>query len=68
MKSYRNLLLLFVALCFSISAGAIDTTSIKERLSADKACVRMTNKGLRPLAEQQSERFLGKVTEDTANC
>lgn len=24
--------------------------------------------GLRPIAEQQSERFLGKVTEDTANC
>ena len=68
MKSYRNLLFLFVALWLTTSAGAVDLKSIKENISADKACVRMTEKGLRPIAEQQSKRFLGKVTEDTANC
>ena len=57
MKSYRNLLFLFVALWLTTSAGAVDLKSIKENISADKACVRMTEKGLRPIAEQQSKRF-----------
>ncbi|MCK5663479.1 MAG: hypothetical protein KAI17_08325, partial [Thiotrichaceae bacterium] len=40
----------------------------QEKISADKACVKMAAKGLRPIANQQSERFLGKVSKHTANC
>lgn len=68
MISYRNLLFLFVALGFTTSADAVNSQSIQEKISADKSCVKMAAKGLRPIAEQQSERFLGKVSEDTANC
>lgn len=66
MMSYRNLLFFFVALWFT--ACTHNPQSTQERISADKACVKMAAKGLRPIAEQQTERFLGKVTEDTANC
>ncbi|MDD1613412.1 MAG: oxygenase, partial [Methylococcaceae bacterium] len=66
--TYRNLLLLFVALLFTASVCSGNPKSILERISADKACVKMKEKGFRPIAEQQSERFLGKVAEDTANC
>ena len=32
------------------------------------ACARMTAHGMRPVADQRTERFLGKVTESTARC
>lgn len=63
---FRILLFLFVAL--GITSCSLFSDSKKDRISAKKACVRMAHKGLRPLADQQSERFLGKVQEDTANC
>ena len=40
----------------------------KEKISSDKSCAKLVAKGLRPIAEQQSDRFLGKVSEYTANC
>ncbi|WP_455210136.1 peroxidase family protein [Kaarinaea lacus] len=33
-----------------------------------KACIAMAKSGLRPIAEERSERFLGKVAETTARC
>jgi hypothetical protein len=68
MMNYRNLLFLFFALWLVAFACNGNPRSTLERISADKACIKMAAKGLRPLAEQQTERFLGKVTEDTANC
>ncbi|WP_411726227.1 peroxidase family protein [Methyloglobulus sp.] len=60
MISYRNLLFVPVALCLTAC-----TANIKERISSDRACARV---GLRPIADKQTDRFLGKVQEDTANC
>ena len=39
-----------------------------ERLSSDKACLKVVYHGIRKLAETQTERFLGKVDADRANC
>ena len=66
MMIFRNLLFLFVAF-WSTSCSHLSDSKTEE-ISANKACIRMAAKGLRPLANQQSERFLGKVEEDTANC
>ena len=68
MMSYRNLLLLFVPLLFMASPCIGNPLPTREQISADEACIKMTAKGLRPIAKQQSERFLGKVSEDIANC
>ncbi|MDD1631435.1 MAG: oxygenase [Methylococcaceae bacterium] len=68
MMSYRNLQLLFVTLLCTASVCNGNPRSTLERISADKACAKVAAKGLRPIAKQQSERFLGKVAEDTANC
>lgn len=68
MTKNQYVLILFTLSCFMATTASAESTSTLERLSADKACVRMAAKGLRPIANQQSERFLGKVTEDTAEC
>ncbi|MGR9053164.1 MAG: peroxidase family protein, partial [Gammaproteobacteria bacterium] len=59
---------LFAGLCFCMTAYATDKLIDKERISADEACARLAKKGLRPLAGEQTERFLGKVSEDAAEC
>jgi hypothetical protein len=66
MMKFRNLLFLFVALW--VAACTQNIQSVHEKISSDKACERMVAGGLRPIAKQQTERFLGKVKEDTANC
>ena len=33
-----------------------------------EACLTFADKGFRPIAEERSERFLGKVQEYTARC
>jgi hypothetical protein len=33
-----------------------------------EACLRVAERGLRPVAEERAQRFLGKVREDTARC
>jgi Animal haem peroxidase len=63
MKSYSYLMVVSVVLGLTAC-----TTTVKERLSADKACARVVAQGLRPIADKQTDRFLGKVQEDTANC
>ncbi len=64
MISYRYLLFVPVVLWLT----ACSSTDIKERISSDRACARVAAEGLRPIAGKQTERFLGKVQEDTANC
>ena len=66
MMVFRVLLLLFGVI--GATSCSLFSESGRDRVSAKRACVRMAHKGLRPLANQQSERFLGKVQEDTANC
>ena len=66
MMRYRTLLFLTVALL--IAACTQNPQVTHERISSDKACARMVAKGLPPIAKTQTERFLGKVEEDTANC
>src|SRR5574341_137949 len=33
-----------------------------------EACLRVAERGFRPVAEERAQRFLGKVREDTARC
>jgi hypothetical protein len=33
-----------------------------------ESCLKVAERGLRPVAEDRSQRFLGKVREDTARC
>ena len=33
-----------------------------------EACLQVAERGLRPVAEERDQRFLGKVKEDTARC
>lgn len=68
MMSYRYLPFLFVPLLATASLCAGNPLVTQEQIRADEACVKMGVKGLRPLAKQQSGRFLGKVSEDTASC
>lgn len=68
MTSQRNLLALFVAAWFMAGVCSAAPLTPEERIRADKACVEMAAKGLRPIAEQQTERFLGKVDAETAEC
>lgn len=68
MTSNCNLLFFSVASWLMASIAVAAPLSPRERLTADKACADMAAKGLRPIAEQQVDRFLGKVSEDAANC
>lgn len=49
-------------------SNSLIADSLEERLKTKKACAKLLAKGLRPLADNQTDRFLGKVKEDTANC
>ena len=66
MLKFRILLFILIAIGFTTNSVIAD--SLEERLSAKKACIKLLAKGLRPLADHQTDRFLGKVEEDTANC
>ncbi len=66
MMSYSKLLVLL--LTAGLVSCSLISDSKKDRIGAKSACVRMAAKGLRPLADHQTERFLGKVQEDTADC
>ncbi|MEQ1528460.1 MAG: peroxidase family protein [Methylococcales bacterium] len=68
MKSYCIYLILPMALALNAWAEPPSVSAIKAKISADISCTKVAARGLRPLAKQQSERFLGKVSEDTANC
>ena len=39
-----------------------------DAIDSAEACVPVAARGLRPIAEERAERFLGKVQEDTARC
>ena len=39
-----------------------------DAIDSAEACVAVAARGLRPVAEDRAERFLGKVREDTARC
>ena len=66
--SHRNLLLPFIVLGLFPTVSIANPPTILEKLSSDKACAELVEKGFRPIAKQQTERFLGKVAENTANC
>ncbi len=53
--------LIFVTLVLSASAAWLRKTEVG-------SCVRYAFSGLRQVADQRPERFLGKVKEDTARC
>lgn len=59
--------LVFLLAVSSVSCSLFSESKI-DRIGAKSACIRMAAKGLRPLADDQTERFLGKVQEDTADC
>src|SRR6266487_3027739 len=54
----------FLLLAIALAAGGCDTT--KQRDLA--ACAALIAEGLRPVAVERTERFLGKVEESTARC
>ena len=54
----------FLLLAIALAAGGCDTT--KQRDLA--ACAALIAEGLRPVAVDRTERFLGKVEESTARC
>ncbi|MCQ8103148.1 oxygenase [Methylomonas sp. SURF-2] len=68
MKTTIKVPVLFLMLGFMANVCQAEAVSTAERLKADKACAAMVAKGFRPIAQQQNERFLGKVSETTAEC
>jgi hypothetical protein len=48
--------------------AAIALVGCATKVDTLDACLAMAERGLRPVSEQRSERFLGKVREDTARC
>ena len=67
MKGYFKLPCLVLIVSGLISCNLFSNNQ-KELDKADHACIRVSAHGLPPLADNQTERFLGKVTEDVANC
>ncbi|PHS39848.1 MAG: oxygenase [Sulfurovum sp.] len=59
---------LVICVTIGLISNSLFADSLKEKISAQKACVKLLAKGLRPLADKQTDRFLGKVEEYTANC
>jgi hypothetical protein len=68
MMNYRKGLFIFFTAWFAASVCTGNPRSIQKKISADKACIKMAAEGLRPIATQQSQRFLGKVSKETAYC
>lgn len=66
MNSYIKLL--FLVLIINITSCSLFSEPQKERDSAFHACGRAAFDGLPAIAEKHTERFLGKVSEDVANC
>lgn len=55
----------------SAGLGMIGVFAVAIWIAGDpsvRSCITMAERGLLPVAEVQSERFLGKVLEDTARC
>ena len=55
-----SIVLAAITLSLGLSACAGDPDRV--------ACASMVNSGLRPVAAEREDRFLGKVQEDTARC
>ena len=51
-----------------VSLSASFTLSAQQEQSDAKACVNMVREGFRPIDDDRTTRFLGKVAEDTATC
>lgn len=68
MMTYAKDLLFYLTslLLIGICDGA--PLPVEERIRSDKACLEVAEKGLRAIAENQTDRFLGKVGEATASC
>ncbi len=62
MKSTFSFLFPFLVIAVLFSFNPALASEDKE------ACVEMAKEGLRPIADDRSERFLGKVEEPTARC
>lgn len=58
----------FCFLFSTLSALALGACNNDSEDSDVEACVSTASTGLRPIADDRSERFLGKVQEDTARC
>ncbi len=67
MKRYFKSLLILLALWLT-ACSTQSPSLLREKISSDRACKRVLAEGLRKVAKTQTERFLGKVKEDTANC
>lgn len=63
-------LVLVSSLLAPLLTGCTDEkkASLDERERSIQACVDLAKEGLRPVADERSERFLGKVEEITALC
>lgn len=59
---------LVICVTIGLISNSLFADSLKEKISAKKDCVKLFARGLLPLADKQTDRFLGKVEEDTANC
>ncbi|MCW8093367.1 peroxidase family protein [Alteromonas sp. ASW11-130] len=59
----KNLLAIFIAISFCISAIAAN-----EEKTDKRACIDMVKDGFRPIDENRQTRFMGKVSKDTALC
>ncbi|MGH8469350.1 MAG: peroxidase family protein [Gammaproteobacteria bacterium] len=57
-----------VAVVLGAWAGAAAADTLPQRLDALRDCAQVVREGFRPIAKERSERFLGKVQKETANC
>ena len=57
-----------VVVALSACRGAVVADTLPQRLDARKDCAKLVLEGFRPIAKQRTERFLGKVQKETANC
>jgi hypothetical protein len=57
-----------VAVLATALTSALALASCASKRDTVDACLAMALRGLRPVGEERSQRFLGKVREDTAQC
>ncbi|MGH8602332.1 MAG: peroxidase family protein, partial [Gammaproteobacteria bacterium] len=58
----------WVAAIASAWAGAVVAETLPPEKDVARDCLRVVREGFRPIAKERSERFLGKVKKETANC
>ncbi|MBL4828181.1 MAG: hypothetical protein JKY66_10815 [Spongiibacteraceae bacterium] len=60
--------LLLCSTALSITACLLNACSESSSLTNVQACINMAESGVRPISKDRSDRFLGKVEENTARC